>query len=400
MKSQQKKISLSPKLQYHSQISTIEKKDGIHIPFDLIKDILPRLPVKSLARFQCVSKQWSSLITNSIMTWALAKPRLHVIFDRRILESSVISLSSYPLNTYKESVPAEQDGHALLHGILNYKIMYQYIRGLISCLTRSSQFLIHNTTTRQSVLLPEINPKRPGCFMDGFFGYDPVENKYKVFCMIRTAHTFEESYQVFTLGDPKKQWRTIQSFGTFLSPTMTTRVCINGKIYFRASVGRYDNIPKPNDSENLLLSFDLRSERFDYLELPDQSRSLTLVNYKGKLGCIRYSDHSADVWVKDHALKQEWCKIDLFMSSSILKSLGDSTRIAGVTLNGEIVIMPRRLDRAKPLYAEYYDPKQEKIRRVELESTFKGQKEDVRIFGFPDHVEENAMSLLDLTYTH
>ncbi|CAN6850940.1 unnamed protein product [Brassica oleracea var. botrytis] len=45
--------------------------------------------------------------------------------------------------------------------------------------------------------------------------------------MIRASQTFEESYQVFTLGDPKKQWRIIRGFGTFLSPTMTTRVCIN-----------------------------------------------------------------------------------------------------------------------------------------------------------------------------
>ncbi|WZY79644.1 hypothetical protein YC2023_026028 [Brassica napus] len=52
---------------------------------------------------------------------------------RWTLESSVISLSSYPLSTNKESVSAEQD--------------------------------------------------------------------------VRASQTFEESYQDFTLGDPKKQWR-------------------------------------------------------------------------------------------------------------------------------------------------------------------------------------------------
>ncbi|KAF3540201.1 hypothetical protein F2Q69_00025313 [Brassica cretica] len=64
MKSQEKKNSLSPKRQHHSQISTIEKNsDVIYIPFDLTEEILSKLPVKSLARFQCVSKLWSSLIT-------------------------------------------------------------------------------------------------------------------------------------------------------------------------------------------------------------------------------------------------------------------------------------------------------------------------------------------------
>ncbi|CAL9224993.1 unnamed protein product, partial [Arabidopsis halleri] len=34
------------------------------IPFDLIPDILKALPVKTLARFLCVSKQYESIIRN------------------------------------------------------------------------------------------------------------------------------------------------------------------------------------------------------------------------------------------------------------------------------------------------------------------------------------------------
>ncbi|CAH8385959.1 unnamed protein product [Eruca vesicaria subsp. sativa] len=34
------------------------------IPLDLIPDILKGLPVKTLARFLCVSKTWSSIIRN------------------------------------------------------------------------------------------------------------------------------------------------------------------------------------------------------------------------------------------------------------------------------------------------------------------------------------------------
>ncbi|KAG2301203.1 hypothetical protein Bca52824_029854 [Brassica carinata] len=383
MKSQQKKSSLSPKLQHHSQISTMEKKDGIHIPFDLTEEILSRLPVKSLLRFLCVSKLWASLITNSIMTWSLTKPRLLVILDHRLRESSIFSLSSYPLSTDKESVSTEQDDHALVRGI-NGNNMYQYSRGLICCLTTST---LYNTTTRQTLLLPKINSEIPASVIEGFFGYDPVENQYKVFCMVRGSQTYEASYQVFTLGDPKKQWREIRGLGTYLFPTMTTRVCINGKIYFRARIGGYP-------FHNMLLIVDVRSERFDHVEIPKQPRSLTLVNYKGKLGCICYSDDSAEMWVlEDHAEKQEWCKSISFMSSSsLVKRLEYGTCIAGVTVNDEILIMSKILDCADPLYAEYYDLKQEKIRRVELESTLKGQQKDVRIFSFSDH-GENAMSL-------
>ncbi|KAJ4869641.1 hypothetical protein Rs2_36934 [Raphanus sativus] len=34
-----------------------------HIPLDLTLEILSRLPAKSIVRYQCVSKLWSSLIT-------------------------------------------------------------------------------------------------------------------------------------------------------------------------------------------------------------------------------------------------------------------------------------------------------------------------------------------------
>nr|VDD27302.1 unnamed protein product [Brassica oleracea] len=71
--------------------------------------------------------------------------------------------------------------------------------------------------------------------------------------MIRASQTFEESYQVFTLGDPKKQWRIIRGFGTFLSPTMTTRVCINfdlNKLNFKRSSNKYREFPRNRASEN------------------------------------------------------------------------------------------------------------------------------------------------------
>lgn len=88
------------------------------------------------------------------------------------------------------------------------------------------------------------------------------------------------------------------------------------------------------------------------------------------------------------------------MSHPQLKSLGSCTCIAGVTLNGEVVIMPKKLDNAQTLYAFYYDPKQNKTIKVEFESTMEKElqnQEEVRIIGVPDHVD-NFMSLLDSSH--
>ncbi|CAN6859488.1 unnamed protein product [Brassica oleracea] len=75
--------------------------------------------------------------------------------------------------------------------------------------------------------------------------------------MIRASQTFEESYQVFTLGDPKKQWRIIRGFGTFLSPTMTTRVCINFDLNkLRTSLNSASRVESCNSNPWMIRCYD------------------------------------------------------------------------------------------------------------------------------------------------
>ncbi|KAF3509939.1 hypothetical protein F2Q69_00005084 [Brassica cretica] len=97
----------------------------------------------------------------------------------------------------------------------------------------------------------------------------------------------------------------------------------------------------------------------------NQLEELSLVNYQGKLGCTFYSKDRAEVLL-----------------------------VAGVTLDGEIVIMPKTLDSAQTLlYAYFYNPKENKTRRVEFETNLKGELEvcilrrfDVRFERF-DHIQ-------------
>nr|ACJ85886.1 unknown [Medicago truncatula] len=47
---------------------TKSRRSNPTLPFDLVEDILYRLPVKSLAQFKSVSKSWKSLISDSNFT--------------------------------------------------------------------------------------------------------------------------------------------------------------------------------------------------------------------------------------------------------------------------------------------------------------------------------------------
>ncbi|CAN6822133.1 unnamed protein product, partial [Brassica oleracea var. botrytis] len=127
-----------------------------------------------------------------------------------------------------------------------------------------------------------------GC--DGFVGYDPVED------------------QVFTLlGGPKKQQlRSLDIQGTWnLSLEATfTGLCIDGIIYY---------IEKSDIGRNELVWFDFRLGRFEriWVRLVMTMNQLNELTLEGKLGCIRHTDDSAEMWIMEdhHKKKQEWSKI-------------------------------------------------------------------------------------------
>ncbi|EFH39042.1 hypothetical protein ARALYDRAFT_333215 [Arabidopsis lyrata subsp. lyrata] len=108
----------------------------INIPLDVTVEILKKLPTKSLLRFQCVSKLWSSIISSrrdlidSIITRSLNEPPrdAHIIslvssncFPNRICKSFIaFSSTTCPGNTDKELVLVPGQYH-------------QSVRGLVCC---------------------------------------------------------------------------------------------------------------------------------------------------------------------------------------------------------------------------------------------------------------------------
>ncbi|KAL0791082.1 hypothetical protein Bca101_007328 [Brassica carinata] len=164
------------------------------IPFDLVIEILTRLPPKSLMRFKSVSNVWSSLIcsqyfTNRYQTVSSPAPRLYMglsFLDNSHLKCMLISVSpSSDSDITISSFDAHQD--------LTKRAMRGYItsvfRGLM-CIVDEASAQIYNTTTRQLVVLPKIEESS---IIDGdhvnknikyHIGYDPVQDRYKVVCTV------------------------------------------------------------------------------------------------------------------------------------------------------------------------------------------------------------------------
>lgn len=168
----------------------------INIPLDLTVEILKKLPTKSLMRFRCVSKLWSSIISSrkdfidSIVTRSLTQTPCDAhIFDSNLGYRNVLIVlsSTNARNTHKEPISISIPRTAKKH-----------VRGLFLCWSYMSfEVAIYNPTTRQSFNLPKI---KHSCIGNYVFVYDPLENQYKV--LFLPDNGAEKASQVFTLGDP------------------------------------------------------------------------------------------------------------------------------------------------------------------------------------------------------
>jgi len=155
-RSKESNYNISSQRRRYREISTREKSRYIDIPLDITVEILKKLPAKSLVRFQCVSKQWSTIIgsrrdfIDSIVARSMTHPQqwwdVLLIFHYQSDKSSFF-IFTHPLNTNQELVS--------IPGLT--VDCYGYIRGLILCCSDSSiSVAIYNPTTRQSLLLPKI----------------------------------------------------------------------------------------------------------------------------------------------------------------------------------------------------------------------------------------------------
>ncbi|XP_010478006.1 PREDICTED: putative F-box protein At5g62660 [Camelina sativa] len=329
------------------------------IPLDLLVEVLTRLPAKSLMRFKCVSKQWSSLIrsryfNNRYLTVATPPrpPHLYIGFvDQDDGESVLLSF----LSSSSSSGSAESfDQDLTMIGVGGTEMVA--LRGLI-LYTVCAKACIYNPTTRQSVTLPAV--KYDNMFMfaeEGLtkdiryvLGYDPVLDQYKVVCTVVIYSDDSESltseHWVFVL-EARGFWKRIQ-FDRHHKPTIFGP-CINGVIYYMASTDIYDHI---------VFSFDVRSEEFNMIQVPDVLHnfggSLNFIEYGGKPAISNTADFKEkgllDLWILEDAAGK-WSRKPRGLQPCQMHFVDDIDYIyvEGATQIGEVILAP------KPMSSPYY----------------------------------------------
>ncbi|CAH8305885.1 unnamed protein product [Eruca vesicaria subsp. sativa] len=334
------------------------------IPLDLIVEILLKIPTKSVASLVLVSKQWLSLIRgkdfiNLYMSRSSNMTRLLFTISGTYVREEF-------LQTCSQVDPSSNDHRHRLNLTLHRMHVYAFsppVRGLI-CRQMDSNVVIANPSTGQLLTLPRVKTIRRGVL--SFLGYDPVNDLYKVLCMTvlggdqRGPHVVSEEHQVYTLGSGQRRWRMIECEHPHLPPPpsclVTKGICINGILYYYAWI----------KNDGALISFDMISEEFNVITLPEDINCL--VSYNGKIAISSWPtvNGEAHVWVLEDASKQEWSKVSIVVPSWIdLVGTDCGFRFRGTLSTGELIFSPTNM--VKPFYFISYDLKENNAKKVVVE---------------------------------
>ncbi|CAA7061412.1 unnamed protein product [Microthlaspi erraticum] len=317
----------------------------VPFPLEVTFKILSRLPTKSVVRFRSVSKLWAYITTTPLFTKArssASRPCVLLTFRKydilAVFSSPLRNNTSSHVGNYRLPIPD--------YGFLP---RFESVHGLV-CLEAPTQLVIWNPTLKRLFTLPEA--KSSECnYKRGFLGYDPVDGTYKALCIL----TGRDS-RILTLG-AQESWRTTtnDSSKPVHWPTKDCGRCINGVIYYRANLSF-------RPLKQVVMSFDLRSEKFLPIEfpMPDHDRCL-MVSYEGKLGLVSSVSSGVGIWSLENAENQEWS-----YRKFLLPPIYQTWDLKGVTDDGEAIYVPSSFEDS--FYVVYFDLKSKSVRETKIQA--------------------------------
>ncbi|TXG52843.1 hypothetical protein EZV62_022012 [Acer yangbiense] len=221
---------------------------------ELIDEILLRLPVKSLCRFKCVSKEWIDLISKpSFVKMHLSRTK--TLGRTRLLVDDFWDLFSVDL----ETVSYNDDKITMLRLEFPIPEKFYWIRcfgscnGLLGLITENYKFFVYNPSTKKCKQVSDSGGPARIRYMYGF-GYAESIDDYK---LVKKSCP-GELVEVYSLG--KDSWTSIENGLLFPEKCYEMGVYLNGAIHWA-----FEDL----DGSCVIAAFDLVEEKFKTISLPD-----------------------------------------------------------------------------------------------------------------------------------
>lgn len=292
------------------------------IPNDVVmEEILARLPAKSLMRFKCVSKLWSSFISsryfsNRFLTVPTRpRPRIYMCLQDSNDYSHSVTLSLAPDTTNPNRFVVD-------HNLTSPRVGGYVLQNLCGfmCYSFINKPRIYNPATRQLVTLPApIKSQTEEDAYGYYFGYDPVIDQYNVLwstgVYVKDLGEIRSEHRVFVLKAGRKgSWKKASPTAPDFLPHIPAKrgMCIDGVIYYMGWTGRYNLV---------LVSFHIRSRDFKMIQVPRRDgdevllrmKNVSLIEYGGKVTIIDQTNlrekGMLDLWaVEDAGNKNSWSR--------------------------------------------------------------------------------------------
>ncbi|KAJ8759716.1 hypothetical protein K2173_009817 [Erythroxylum novogranatense] len=299
------------------------------VPFDVVSDVLHRLPVKSLVRFRSLSKPFCSLIdsrdfVNIHLRHSLsAKSHLHLLIKEWMLHSADFD-SLHAADDFTH--PLSSGGGTEVIGSCN---------GLLALRNSERDLGIYNPSTKKLKRLPvcEIDPPgsrlRTGYVFYGF-GYDSVHDDYKVVRMAtfvegdEALDVFDFDYDVKVYSLKSDSWRRVKDLPFYLRFLKKPFYHVLHKRGYGviASNSLHWTFPRRPELgvKDSILAFDLGEEMFREVGRPDSVKKepysqVDVGALEGNL-CLMCNNEGThiDLWImKEYGVNESWTKMFSFV---------------------------------------------------------------------------------------
>ncbi|PIA31576.1 hypothetical protein AQUCO_04900106v1 [Aquilegia coerulea] len=271
------------------------------LPWEIIEEIIPRLPARSIKRFRCVSKSWNQFITSPLCLQHFEQFNHNSDYHTKLLITSTGKNQNF-----------NQIDCPLDHIQFQKFTVLGFCNGLVCVQDFGKRISLWNFVTNEHIDLPEELRKgnRASCFLsEGYgFGYAPRSDDYIVckFCSHRPAD-YDSYMDVYSLRYNK--WERIEDI-PYSTAGRESGILVSGAVHWLGT-------PR-NREVSIVIACDLDDKNFRELSLPDfddntnNSRNVVLDALHGCLCVLRRTKFGhVELWMmKEYGFKStSWTKL-------------------------------------------------------------------------------------------
>lgn len=291
----------------------------MQLPLDVCIDILVRLPVRSLARFRCVSRSFRSLIDGQDFVNRYVNHSIETDSNLRLFLS--VENSKWKRRFFSLSFdPYALDNFSEIDLPLMKNCKFDYIIGSCNGLlaledSRRNIMLVLNPLTKRYRVLPKFYRDLSRVRSVVGFGFDVGSSDFKLVQIPAFSKPVNHTdVAVFSLR--LNSWRRIQDFPYFW-------VCGGNSAFVNGALHWVAALNQDADRNDIIIAFGLKNGEFYQVPLPP------IVGIEGYCivvealgGCLclvcKFDDDDErpwDLWVmKEYGVKDSWTKLATLMN--------------------------------------------------------------------------------------